>query len=155
MITVGMLFLIASGCSLPLLYLVQHETHDGIESRYTLDKACFYQDNMYRISLCKMEENVGKYFCIEIAYAGYNWLNMDGNVTLQVDSAIMKLKDEHPKRSASSYRVVCETLLLKLQDAQLHSIVNAQYMRIQFFGDPITMDPKKLEFIRRFYNEYK
>ena len=150
---ISILVLGLSSC-LSLSYNVQHKQYDSIERPFTTDTVRFYEDMSFSISVEKTILSNYEYYTIMIRYTGSSWFFMDGDVTIQADDNIIKISDNTPDRNILYGGNVSEVIRATIKKEDLLKIANSEILRIQFFGSPIAIDDKGIEFIKQFCDEF-
>lgn len=144
------IFLISSCAT---VYHVQNRKYDSIEDPFTTSSVVFFMDMLFNYSVERTISDSFSYYSIEIRYNGSNWLFIDGDITIQADSKVIKIKDEEPHRMVLSGGNVQETISAIIDESDLQSIANSSNLRIQFYGNPVTISSKGISYIKRFYEE--
>ncbi len=93
------------------------------------------------------------FYTLSIDYSGENWRFMSGDVKIKTDKKLYKFKDKKVLQNATTLGVT-ETISVTVKKDVLSDMANSSEIRIQYWGEPLTLPEKSVENIKRFYEEY-
>ena len=135
-------------------YSVEHKEFDDIRNPFTTDTMLFYKDTLYEVGLRKWTASKEVAYSLMIVYVGSGWLFIPGDVLIQVDENLFGITDDKPSRRVLSGGHVEETIHAYLSAKNIQEMANASLLKIQFFGQPITVTETGIQMIKSFFTDY-
>lgn len=142
--------LVLSSC-LSLSYNVQHKKYDSIETPFTTDTLNIHNDILFSLSVSKTTTQNNEFYYIVIEYVGSSWLFIDGDIKIQANDEIFMIHDKKPYRNVLSSGNVQEIIRARIDKESFRKIANSNVVRVQFFGEPTTLNDQEISYINRFY----
>ncbi|MBQ9630735.1 MAG: hypothetical protein IJR49_04035 [Treponema sp.] len=137
------------------LYHVKHREYDSLTSPFYTDSVQFYADILFSLFLEQTVSKTTSYYSIELVYSGRSWLFIGNTITIKADDDVFTIRGTKPHRHVYSVTRVEESTSARITEEQLTKIINAEIVRFEFFGDPVTITKAGKRNIRRFFEERK
>jgi len=102
-------------------------------------------------------QGIGKMLALRIIYKGPRWRFMSGEVKFKTDSGLATLTDDNPSRDVIYGGEVMEQIGLYPinTDGFIESVVNSSQLTLQYYNDPITLEPEQFAQLKAFLSEYR
>ncbi|MDD4933707.1 MAG: hypothetical protein PHO89_09625 [Methylacidiphilaceae bacterium] len=130
---------------------IDHQHHDSLDNPFDTDTIHLQYLLDDPMELVKITFTDSIQYRLNIIYRGLKWRFMEGNITIKADDQLFHYQSKKPSRDVVRGGVR-EILSIPIPAETIKIMAQAKELRIQYYIDPITLDPLNIAAINNFYS---